>query len=869
LKITVKIITVVCVAVLTIFAGASAVQGQEVQAMIVPDSVLVGDPVQLQITTNTSNAPRLVNLPQLENITWMSGSSQQTRIVNNSIENTVIYGFRVNKEGVYEIPSLKVKVGGKFFQTEKLTVKAYPASTRRVAVSDEPQKEGSRAERKLDDLIYGKGAYLADGNDFYVGEEIPAEISVFLQSDLNCEFTSWPEFNLDNVIFRDYSSSNKQNNRFEVPGPPSSARVDGLSYRVVKLRTVFRAISPGTLQPEAKITCDIKVPDRSSARRRSSSMFDDDFFESIMNGRSYRQVPHTIQIAFPKLTIKPLPPTPAGVEWLGLVGNWRVNYSLDKKNFKVGDAFTFKINITGSGAIETLVPPKLDIPGFRVYPPEINRLPATGGNNQNTELNYVMIPLKPGEMDLTMNTAIFSCPMDKYNHFEFNKKLSIAPNADIPQGGTTAGPVAAQEDQPVLVKPQITHRSQILYLKKNESGAVSVPLYLNYWWMYLLLVAGGPLVLAFREWRCKLNQHLENDPMLRRRRSAAANHSKIIRKLKSTGTDNINDVIQSDVVPWLNDLLELPPGTTATELTAKVSDPELKECLNNCGAANYLPGAGSIDRQELKKRIIRSCKRLTLALICCLVMPFAASAQTTPPVIKPKIVTVNNINDALNCYDNGDFKKAAEFFNKKINPNSPDPALLYNLGNCYCQLQNYPAALLCLERARLLAPNDSDITENLNFVRKKLFLPVAGEVNDPVSLMKVIRDNLRPDQWWLIIAAAWFSACIIVTYRRSLSKNKLIILLGLFAIAAAVAGTAVFTQYRGDYAGSLAVVMNNVKLRSLPSETTGQDESTIRSGSKINIIESRSEWSRVRHGDGEGWLKTNTIIPIAPGNAIP
>ncbi len=839
---------------------------QEIQVAVVPDSVLVGDPVQLQITVNSRALPELVEKPQLENIAWMNGISKQTRVVNTSIEQTAIYGFRILKEGEYEIPPLKVKVGSKIFETQPLTVKAFPAGNRKVMVK-ESGNSGKVSEQQVDDMIYGKGVFLADGTDFYVGEEIPVEIAVYIQGSLNCEFTSWPEFNLDNVIFRDYGKSNKQNNRFEVPDRATNELINGLNYQVIKLRTAFRAIAPGVLQPQAKIGCELKIPDKTGAKRRGGSMFDDDFFDSIMSGRSYRSVPHTVQVAFPPLNIKALPPVPDGVDWLGLVGNWRVDYQLDNKKFKVGDAFTLKVQIAGTGAIETLQPPKLECPGFRIYPPEINRLPASGGNNQNTELNYVMIPLKPGEVELRMNTAIFSCPMDKYNNFVFSKKIQVSPNAEIPGEKVSATTI----DEPVEVAKSTTPnlpRSQILYLKKDAGCALLVPLYRNYLYLYIILFLAGPLVLMAREWNCRRQKSLANDPSLHRRRNALAMRGKIVKKLKNSKIDNVSDTIQNNVVPWLNDLLEQPPGTTATALAEKVNDQELKDCLNSCGAANYLPGAANIDGQELKKRIISACKKIVPMLILALMLPLSVNAQKTPEPVKIK-KSACNINEALTAYDSGEFKKAGGFFKERINQHCTDSASLYNLGNCYCQQQNYPAALLCLERARLLAPNDSDIIENLNFVRKKLFLQPVGEVNDPSGLLRVMRDTIRPDQWGLIIAAAWFCLCVIIAYRRSLTSNKLIVLLGICTIAAAVAATAIISQYRGDYAENLAVVMNNVKLRSLPSEITGQEESIVKAGSKVNIIEPRAEWSRVRYGDSDGWVRSNSMIPITPGSPVP
>ncbi len=839
---------------------ASGVHGAEVR-VAAPDNVIVGQRVQLVLAASGNDLPKLAVFPEVENVEWIkSGSSTQRSIVNGVAESRNIYFFKVTKEGSVEIPPLKVRVGNKEVMTNGVTIKAVSGANQVVSRGASP--DGS-SDSKLKDLIYGKGIIMTEGREFYVGEEIPVELDIYVSESLKYQFTSWPNFNMDKVIFRDYSGVNKENSRFELPTREQEG-VGGQRFQFYRFRTAFRAIAAGTITPSATQSCEIIVPNQ-----QSRTPEDDDFF-SLMRGQSYHQIPYTIPIDFPELKIKALPTAPEGVENLGLIGSWLVDYSVSAKELKAGEPFTFKLEITGAGTLENLQTPKLEIPGFRIYPPEVNKLAADSGR-QHAEIKYVMIPLKPGPVEINLKTATFSTSHDAYKTYKYEQKFTVVPSENQ---ALTAAPMVmnSSADFKSAPEPEVREnkpaKSGILYLKKSEAGGVAVPLYLNYLWAYILLLAAGPLLWLCSEWRYASRMKLESDPMLRRRLSARADRSRVLHELKKCAPDNIDEVINNEVVPFLNDMLALPPGTTATELAEKVNDREVAECLHSSGAASYMPGGSAMDKSELKKRICKAIKTFAAILLLAL-LPTGAIAASKKAA-EPQPGSIQTSVEALTAYDRGEFNRAADYYRSRLVPEKPDPALLYNLGNCYCQLRNYPAALVCYERARLLAPNDSDITENLNYIRRKLFQPQAGEIKDPASLIKAMRDNLRPDQWLLIAALACAASGGILATRRSLSFNKLSILLGIVSLAALLAIVAAATQYHSDYNPDIAVIMaDNAKLLSLPSESSGQVEAKLQSGTKVRIVESRQDWSRVRCGEADGWIKSDQILGIAPGCHLP
>ena len=73
--------------------------------------------------------------------------------------------------------------------------------------------------------------------------------------------------------------------------------------------------------------------------------------------------------------------------------------------------------------------------------------------------------------------------------------------------------------------------------------------------------------------------------------------------------------------------------------------------------------------------------------------------------------------DANAAFSASDFTKAAPLYQGTIDREGFTAARLFNLGNAYAKLNQTGSAVLCYERAALLAPRDADIRANLKFIR--------------------------------------------------------------------------------------------------------------------------------------------------------
>ncbi len=827
---------------------------------ISPKTVVVGEPATLNLVYSGKYYPVIVSQPEVDGLTWLGGANRRnyTSIINGQATQTSTssYAFRVSKPGKYTIPSMKVSVAAKdVYKTPEVTFTAIGGGSRKVQVGEK--------SLEMKDLMFGKVILDADETTYYVGQEIPMEIKLYVLRGIRFN-PSWPKVDIPNALFSDFSKENRENRNFK-SGDSDTEQVNGRLYTVYSFKTAFRVLVPGQVKGAADIGVAVQVQQNRSRR----SFWDDDFFSGF---NTHRTVNQTINVKVPQFTVKALPAAPVNSHYLGLVGIWSVQYELDGKERKVGEPITLKIKIRGTGGLESLDAPKLELSGFRVYPPEIKR--STYSGVQTAEISYMLIPRRPGNTDLKMSVSTFSCIQGKYQTHDYEKLLKIAPGeqAAAPQTVYSSQRLktvnnAASNPETAEQKPEKPHRPVgILHLKTKPSGAIEIPLWRNYQIWYLLLILGGPIIWGLNELRIMRHRTLQGDEKMRRKRDAQSNRGRVLKALHKVSDEHLDDAINNEVVPYLNDLLGLPPGTTATELSGKVDDEELANCLKSSGNSSYMPGAVIMEHQELRRKMIKALKRISVVLLF-----LGLACQVVAAPVKTKVPQkINSSSEAKTAYEGGEFKRAAEWYHSKIDRYEPDAAWLYNLGNCYYQMRDYPAALLCFERARLLEPGDSDIIENLNRTREDLFQKRIGDINNPVDLVLRISDSLRPDQWLLLAAAGWFAFWLFIACRRYYNRNKLTILLIASVLVIGAGMAAAIYENGADYNDKNAIILlDGAKVYSLPSDENGVVVERLRGGDRVDVIEPRVKWSLIRKNGTEGWVHADSLAKIAPGGRLP
>ena len=328
-----------------------------------------------------------------------------------------------------------------------------------------------------------------------------------------------------------------------------------------------------------------------------------------------------------------------------------------------------------------------------------------------------------------------------------------------------------------------------------------------------------------------------------RRHQAVKMKGRVLKHLKkSRSSEDFNRYVGEEVVPWLIDINGLPKGCSVADLVTVLKDQVLIDTLKDVEAASYMPSSNSNINQ---KAFIKKLKRL---FVFALLAFSAVNGQAS------------DFSDGLLAYEKGQYIKAEELFFTEFHSDKLNAAVVYNLGNCAYSLGNYAKAMGWYELANRLAPQDSDIIQNLNFVRKKIgYDPIYSEPG-PVNLILRGRDYLRPDQWLNVAAGLWIIFLIIFTFNH-LRGNKTplssyLVLLSLFFVIFA-SRSQMISRYK---VGFEAVVTQDGNLFRLPTDDIKKAlQVEVKAGRVVEVVEQRQNYCLVRLDAAEGWIKINKL----------
>ncbi len=861
-----RIKKIVAAAVLLV-AGTMAFAASLVTEVTEP--VQVGMNSELSLIYDGKAIPQFVRLPKVDGLRWIAARQQEsTYKVNGHISRTTmcVYTFTVEKPGTYTIPATEVRAGNRTFTSKAVTFTATQPklATGRSRASSRGNAASAPDEVEIDKLLFSRTIIRPDSRTFYIGEEIPVEIQVYVARDLECQ-VSWPEIvtgDKSSIVFKDYQKQNPNNPRF-APYRRGETEIDGRTYLVYVFNTVLRPISVGKLDLSSVTKMNIIV--RNRQRSRPSSFFDDDDFFGGFFFSNARTVEHQVKSSVPQITVKPLPPRTGDAHFLGLVGEWKMEASLSAAEAKVGEAVTLTVKIAGNGTMETLSAPSLELPNFRVYSPEVEKSAAT----DTATIKYILIPTTVGSHDLKFKFSTFDPSKVKYEEFDFVKNMKVEKSAAV-FSGAAAGPGvidgAADDSASLSPVPEKRGPAGVLYLKKAPYEEIRLPLWHNHIFSALLVFFLGLAFWIGVELRYLHRRYLESDPGFQRRNAARKNKAGLLNRLRAGRPEAIPDM-NGEIAAYVNDALDLPPGSSLGESAAivKEENPELAETLQTLSDTSWSHASDSILTEDFKMKLMNQLSKLVcFALIFGAVSVSAAEKTEKKADAQVKSAAVRVIDSperAMTAYDEGNFAGAEEYYRSLKKASAPSSKLFYNIGNCLFQQGKYAEALAYYESALRIAPRDSDILENLNLTRRKLSLPEKNVLETPADVPPYLRDLLRPDEWLLVLSIGSALIFLGLGLRRSMGRSFWGSLLASGAVVMVVAFSAVLAQGVSSYDDRAAIVIvRNAPVYALPStQALRLPDINLQSGEEVRIVETRLDWVRIRAGSAEGWVKKDDV----------
>ena len=327
--------------------SGQAIADVQVQAQVDRSKpIYTGSPFTYSIIVANGGQPDNVDLSPLRNYNPSEPSTQsRTSIVNGRTSSYQIrtYQLLAPGKGDFTIPSVKVTVDGKTYQTNPIQISAVePGSTKQINVE---------VELSTQTCYVGQPVILT--MSFYVWTDI-VRADQIANIDIQVPILDDGSFYVEDI---DSPPANTTKSVLPVNGRKEYVYQDQLLHESVNcVRVRFTKVlipkKAGTIDLKpVSVTADLAVSKKNQSRDR----FFGDFF-----GSQYEYQRFGVQSDPLQLTVQQLPQAGKPDNFYGLVGNYTISADATPKEVNVGDPITLTIRVSGSRYLKPIQWPDLD-----------------------------------------------------------------------------------------------------------------------------------------------------------------------------------------------------------------------------------------------------------------------------------------------------------------------------------------------------------------------------------------------------------------------------------------------------------------------------------------------------------------------------
>lgn len=217
-------------------------------------------------------------------------------------------------------------------------------------------------------------------------------------------------------------------------------------------------------------------------------------------------------------------------------------------------------------------------------------------------------------------------------------------------------------------------------------------------------------------------------------------------------------------------------------------------------------------------------------------------------------------------YNEAQYDTAVVIYEGIISDGYVSAPLLYNIGNAYFKMRNYPMAILNYEKALKIEPNNEEIKQNLAIANA-----LITDKIEPVpefflrKIWKNIGNKLSANEW-ATVSLVFIGLVLIVLFlyltARTKGMKKGMFFVGILLILICLCSI-IFASQRFHYMNThdeAIVMMPTITVKSSPS-SSGTDLFVLHEGTKVDILDRADNWNKIKIADGSvGWLPSSCII---------
>jgi hypothetical protein len=560
--------------------------------------VEAGENFYLQYEMNKKG--KNLNLPDMSPFRVLSGPSQQTSsstsIINGEVSHSYTFRYtyvvKAPETGTYELAPATVKINGKTHKSNKLTINVVKSANTQAQSSRGRSGNISSRQPGRSNATQGEKPFArvhVNKTTAYQGEPIYARLKLYLPDRNLAGFRdiSFPDFN--GFWSEDFNMPEQIQLKTE--------NYSGKNYWVAELASwILYPQQSGKLSIEGG-QYDIVLRERVSGGQ-SRSVFDSFFGHYENTEKSLTSPPVNINI-------QALPSgKPTGFN--GGVGNFSVSSEISHDSIDVNDAFSIRVHISGTGNLNLLNNPELEMPDvFEMYDPEVesNYKQTVNGSRGSIEYVYTIIPRYPDDYTLPgVKIAWFDPAAGTYKTYQSeNFYLHVRRTEDY--------------DESKVSKETGTDKSDMIstdirFLKDIASYKQPVMIVFNtkaFWLFYLVPFFVLILIIILHRKQIKARANIAQQRNRKANKMAMRRLKKAKTMMQNEDKDFYNETIKA-LWGYVADKLDMETSMLSRE---NVSDalqekniPEdlidkLLDIIDECEYAHFAPAADDTEKQRI------------------------------------------------------------------------------------------------------------------------------------------------------------------------------------------------------------------------------------------------------------------------------
>jgi len=566
-----------------------------------PEVVAMGEQFRLGFTLNERGTD--LELPDLSNFDVLMGpstsQSSSIQIINGKTTQSSSYSYifilRAKKEGKFSIRPASIKVGGKTYESNSLNIQVVKGQPQQTA-SQQGQGGAQQNNNQQDDVPAGNVSkdnlfvrVTVDKTNVSKGEQILSTVKLYISQNV-------PLNGFDEVKLPSYEGFWTKD--IDVPTQVNFTRevYNGKIYQVgILKKTILFPQQTGNIRIDPfEITCLVRQ------RVRQQQGFFDDFFDN------YRVVKAKVVSDPVTINVRDLPNQPANFN--GAVGNFSFSGSLDKTAAKSNEAMTLKLIVSGSGNLNLINPPKIELPqDFEAYEPKTSdkTIASDNGLSGSVSFEYLFIPRYAGNFTIPAIQFVFFNPSTR----QFVTKSTEAFKIRIEKGKDDANSGVvnsySKEDVKMIGK-------DIRYIKQNKSvlkpkGSSFYGTF-EFYSIFIVCIIGFTVFYVLNLKKINESKNVALVKNKRANKVALKRLKEASGFLKNNQAEKFYEAVIKALWGYLSDKLSIPVADlnrdkASGSLLEKGMEPdviaELMKIIDDCEFARYAPAAFSGTMKEI------------------------------------------------------------------------------------------------------------------------------------------------------------------------------------------------------------------------------------------------------------------------------